>query len=78
MPNKKGGRISANYIRKYFPSLRRVSTPEGRRWTLDGQTFLVSLQDVITSIRGEIKKAELAMAEVNANSEKGADDVQSN
>ena len=40
-------RISANYVRKFLPSLRRESTPEGRKWTVNGETYFDCLQDVI-------------------------------
>jgi len=41
-------RISANLIRKSYPSLKRINTPEGRRWTLDGKKMFVSLAEFLT------------------------------
>ena len=65
-----GNRISANYLRKFFPSLRRESTPEGRKWTFNGETYFNSLNDVIDFIQkpstfdGDVKIAEnLSVAE---------------
>ena len=57
-------RISANYVRKFLPSLRRESTPEGRKWTFNGETYFNSLNDVIDFVQkpqafdGDIKIAE--------------------
>lgn len=41
-------RISANLVRKFLPSLRRVTTKQnGRRWTVDGKKMFYTLQEVI-------------------------------
>ena len=42
-------RISASVIQKAFPTFRRVNTPEGRRWTLDGKVFYVSIVEFLDS-----------------------------
>ena len=44
---KHNKRPSVNYIRKFLPSLRRVSTLEGRKWTIDGKEHFGTLQEVI-------------------------------
>jgi len=72
---KKHKRPTASYIRRFLPSLQRVSTPEGRRWTVDGKRHFETLQDVINA-SGERKQK---LAEIlNAGAEKDMDNVATN
>ena len=71
-------RISANFLRKFAPSLRRVSTPDGRKWTVNGKEFFDTLQDVIEHSLRIQKNIETKLFEVlNAEAEKGDNDVSS-
>lgn len=67
-------RISANYVRKFLPSLRRESTPDGRKWTFNGETYFDCLQDVIDFVRSSLVTVESKIGEIlNAGAEKGED-----
>ena len=47
---KNGKRISASYVRKFLPGLRRVRTEQnGLRWTVNGKDRFHSLQEVINA-----------------------------
>ena len=77
--HKMNKRISANYVRKFLPSLRRESTPAGRKWTLNGETYFNSLQDVIDFVRRSQTTVESRIGEVlNAGAEKEIADVSAN
>jgi hypothetical protein len=46
---KKPSRVSASFLRKYFPDLVREGTPPNRYWKTRGREF-ASLQDVINEL----------------------------
>lgn len=65
-------RISANYVRKFIPGLKRINTPAGRRWTINGNDQYKTLQEVIDAFNHalmEVKKALEAMRDTTLTSE---------
>ena len=75
----KSKRVSANYVRKFIPSLRRVTTVEGRRWAVNGKQFFVTLQDVIEwAQKPSVVKDENLAEVLNEGAVKEVDDVATN
>lgn len=44
---KKQNRLTASYVRKFLPGLRRVFTAQGRKWTVNGTAIFDSLQELV-------------------------------
>jgi len=76
---KSGNRISASYVRKFLPSLRRIRTKQnGLRWTVNGKDHFYSLQEVINAYGHRAQELAELMNVLNIGAEKGVDDVTAN
>ncbi len=65
---RQGKRISANLVKKFLPTLRRINTAEGRRWTVDGKQTYVTLNEVIEAYTKEKKNEVTKQVEVGIDS----------